>query len=469
MSTNTTFGTNNVILPEATNCLAAGENNTIEKGNANITLGTDNIIRDGIAGVCLGSNHLIDVKTTPGSGYNNQCNGFANRILSVNNDPISLANTVRGRANVILDGQVVDVSGVGNRITKGLSSNIEGALNSLVSGDLTHIEGLFNRVEGNPENNIDEDLSQIHVEGFGNKVIFVGDGRYGVHMTGQSGYFLFDENKPKAEDTYNYSNQLAGGTGDTRDNLNLGEGISMIDRTILNGVYPLGKHQSYLNTSDGLSYSIMLESNELLENGTFVTLHQDNCGKCKRCCCDKGSDKRTLVAAKNNDDVIGVITKSSGFIANAGQFAASERIKYDEYHTPDIKLNIATADNLKSENTSKIRIINNESDLEKLEQLDLKEFSTLEESNIKEGELLYPAFLTVPIDNVDRSIPFIPFNERPNYYEVALLGLVIVNANFRKRDRHHLKCDVKNGVAIPGTKYFIVKFIDKDHLQILLK
>jgi len=69
------------------------------------------------------------------------------------------------------------------------------------------------------------------------------------------------------------------------------------------------------------------------------------------------------------------------------------------------------------------------------------------------------------MDNIDRSIPFTPFNERPNYYEVALLGSVIVNANFRKRDRHHLKCDVKDGIAIPGSKYWIIKFIDKHHLE----
>jgi len=453
MSTNTIFGTGNIISPDATNSLAAGKNNTIENGDANMCLGGLNTIKDGIRNTCLGSRNLIDVKNTKFSGFGNQCNGQFNRIFSITNDPINLGNEVRGIGNTILDGQAMDVSGFANTVTKGFNSNIEGNSNSLVSGALVHIEGLFNRVEGNLKNEIFNDIEQIHVEGEDNKVIFVGDGRSGVNMTGQSGYFLFDKNKIRAEDTYNYSNQLSGGGGPT-DSSYLGEGISMIDRTIINGIYPLGKHQSYLNTSDGLNYSIMMKSDYYLDNGTFVTLYQNKCNKCKRPCNKKSLD-RGLVAAKNNDEVIGVITESSGFIANAGQFAASERIEYDQHHTPIIKLNIATADNLKQENILKmgIEIENN----------------ILDQQDIKEGELLSPAFLTVPINDVDRSVPFIPFNERPNYYQVALLGSVIVNANFRKRDRHHLRCDVKNGFAVPGTKYWIIKFIDKKHLEILLK
>jgi hypothetical protein len=278
-------------------------------------------------------------------------------------------------------------------------------------------------------------------------------------MTGQKGYFLFDENKSLAEDTYEFSNQLAGGGGPLTSD-NMGEGISMIDRTIINGIYPIGKHQSYLNTSDGLSYSIMMKGDVPLRTGTFVTLSHKDCCKCKK------SNERILVEAKNNDEVIGVITSSSGFIANAGQFAASERIQYDEYHKPIIKLNIATADSLTDNNATKIETI--KFDHEDSKEIEIKECIT-KELSVKEGELLSPAFLTVPITDVDRSISFIPFNERPNYYEVALLGSVIVNANFRNRDRYHLKCDVKDGVAVPGTKYSIIKFIDKTHLEILLK
>jgi hypothetical protein len=464
MSTNTTFGTGNVISNNAANSLAAGDRNTIENGNANMCLGGLNTIKDGDRNVCLGSRNLIDVKKTDFSGFGNQCNGQANRIFSINNDPINLGNEVRGIGNTILDGQAMDVCGFRNGVIRGFNSNIEGNSNRLVTGSLVHMEGFFNRVEGNPSNPITQDLSQIHVEGFDNKVVFVGDGRSGVNMTGQSGYFLFDKKKTEAEDTYNYSNQLAGGGGPTESEF-LGEGISMIDRTIINGLYPVGKHQSYLNTSDGLNYAIMMKSNIELKTGTFVTLAHDKCNKCDKT--NKTSNERVLVPAKNNDEVIGVITQAAGFIANAGQFAASERIEYDEYHYPIIKLNIATIENLKSYNSMKIpmKMVLNSEETEDKEEINID----LEKSEVKVGELLLPAFLTVPLSDIDRSVPFVPFDERPNYYQVALLGTVIVNANFKKRDRHHLKCDVKDGVAVPGSKYFIIRFIDKSHLEILLK
>lgn len=206
MSTNTEFGTGNNISPNAVNSLAAGEDNTIENGESNMCLGGFNTIKDSNYGVCLGSYNLIDVKATAPSGYANQCNGFGNQILSINDSPINLANEVRGRGNVISDGQAIDMCGALNTVGKGLNSSIEGNLNNLVSGGVVHLEGANNRVEGNPENLISQDLKVIHVEGFNNKVIFSGDGREGVNMTGRSGYFLFDRNKTKAEDTYNYSN-----------------------------------------------------------------------------------------------------------------------------------------------------------------------------------------------------------------------------------------------------------------------
>jgi len=153
----------------------------------------------------------------------------------------------------------------------------------------------------------------------------------------------------------------------------------MIDRTIINGIYPIGKHQSYLNTSDGLSYSIMMKADVSLKNGTFVTLSLKDCYKCKK------SNERVLVEAKNNDEVIGVITKSSGFIANAGQFAASERIQYDEYHNPIIKLNIATADNLTDNNPTKIETI--KFDHEGIEEIEIKGCND-KELNVKEGGII---------------------------------------------------------------------------------
>src|SRR3990172_1144729 len=112
-----------------------------------------------------------------------------------------------------------------------------------------------------------------------------------------------------------------------------------------------------------------------------------------------------LVPAKNNDDVIGIITNSAGFIANAGQFSASERIEYDLYGNPIIKLNIS--DNLKTEESLNSKII-------KINDENIKFFKNIE--NIKIDQLQSPAFLTVPKANIDRSIPFVPFNERPKLF-----------------------------------------------------
>jgi len=88
-----------------TNSLAAGDSNTIENGNANMCLGGLNTIKNGIRNVCLGSRNLIDVKYESGKngGYGNQCNGQANQILSINNNPVNLGSEVRGIGNTIED------------------------------------------------------------------------------------------------------------------------------------------------------------------------------------------------------------------------------------------------------------------------------------------------------------------------------------------------------------------------------
>ena len=139
------------------------------------------------------------------------------KFFSITNDPINLANEVREIGNTILDGQDIDMTDFVNRVTKGFNSNM------LVSGAQVHLEGGFNKVKGNlnlPPDGIFDDIELIHVEGQNNKVIFSGDGRSGqnnkvifsgdgrsgVNMTGQSSHFLFDKDKTRAEDTYNYSN-----------------------------------------------------------------------------------------------------------------------------------------------------------------------------------------------------------------------------------------------------------------------
>lgn len=320
-----------------------------------------------------------------------------------------MSNTTFGTGNVIVGGTNNLAEGQNNTINGGNANHAEGVSNIINDGEGNHVEGIDNIIVSGFYNHV---VGANHVvEGFESHVVGTGNrtsaSRAGQNLSGFSGYFNYNPNLSFAADTYSYSNQLGGGM---ENNLYPGEGISMIDRTIINGVYPIGKHQAYLNTSDGINYAVMLKGKLNLTTGTFVTIG-----------CKKDGD-RLIKKAKNTCDVIGVITEAAGFIANAGQFPASERIQYDEFKKP-------------------LRTVRTQ----------------------------YPAAVTILQPGVNRATAFVPFNERLDYYTVALSGLVVVKADFDKCDKHVLKCDVKNGKAIPGNTYFIINFIDKYHLLILLK
>jgi hypothetical protein len=363
MSTNTIFGTGNIISDAATNSLAEGQNNRILAGNAN------------------------------------------------------------------------HVEGVGNTIVMGEANHAEGSMNTILSGENNHIEGENSRLAG-----FQNHVQGSNHDGDGFQSNHVGDGhttvatRAGQNISGFNGHFLYDPSKTFATDIYNYSNQFAGGNATSQFP---GEGIGIIQKTLLNGIYPIAQHQAYRNTSDGLSYSVMLKGIRGLHPGTFVTF-------------GKGRDK-LIIPAKSGKKVIGVITESSGFIANAGQFAASERIQYDVYRTPLVKLNCVpvTDTDVRSKYQPKEELVSND-------------------QQCPPGSTLrFPAFQTEPLSNVDRSVPFVPFTERENYYQVALLGLVVVNLDYCE-DIGDM-CDVKYGVAVEGCKYWVVKKIDNKRALILLK
>lgn len=470
MSTNTTFGTNNNIDPIVTNSLAAGEGNEIIRGNGQVCLGAFNRIESFDSDSCIGAGNLIDTGNIDPrfNGIGNQCVGFQNIMASPDDEYtiVQTGNSLRGIKNQGSDNQTSNVNGSFNRLFKSYNGCIQGNANEMNSTFASYINGVGNLVKGTNTNDPEKlilSTSGMAINGFQNKIIFETDTRKGVNLSGRQGYALFDKSKKYAEDTYNYSNQLAGGGGPLSSDF-LGEGISMIDRTIVNGVYPLGKHQAYQNTSDGTNYSIMMKSDRVLKVGTFVSLST----KCDCGCND--SYEKILVAAKRNCDVIGVITESSGFIANAGQFAASERIEYDKFDKPIIKLNIATSSEKSQTNNLYSCIKASDEILPIYQSLEEPPNNQIEENNFKVGELLDPAFLTVIKSDIDRSVPFIPFNERPNYYQVAVSGLVVVRAKFSKQDLFcSNKCDVKRGKAVPGDKYWIVKIIDEKHLQILIK
>lgn len=270
-------------------------------------------------------------------------------------------------------------------------------------------------------------------------------------MSGYRGVFFTEENKSFAADNYNYSRQLGGGADAPNDPLYPGEGISIVDKTILNGRYPIGQHQSYLNTSDGLSYSIMLKGEDGLKQGTFVTFSKDPC------------KEKLLIKAHRGDNIVGVITKTSGFIANAGQFPASERIEYDKYHNPLV------FNNCVPNATSDLSSLKKSVKIAPSEHIPAKINAGEEVKNTcPEGQhLAFPAFQTVPRQDINREVPFVPYTQRDNYYQVGLLGLVVVRVD--PRSQLFNMCDVECGKAVEGNKYWVLERIDCRHALILLK
>ncbi|CAH6420437.1 Hypothetical protein HVR_LOCUS1192 [uncultured virus] len=366
-NTNNVFGCHNIINEELTVAsLAEGFENQINSGGSNHVEGFQNIIMGGTGNHAEGQQNIIN-------------GGIANHIEGEQN----IINPLE--AGFIRTAENCHVEGIGNK----------------VAGEQNHVEGCNHSVYGG---------FQAHVVGCSHQVA---DGRAGQNISGYGGYFLYDRATNFGGDKYNYSNQLGGGNSTSEYP---GEGISVIDKTLLSGVYPIGQHQAYRNTSDGLSYSIMLKGVPGLKQGTFVT-YEPNMRR-----------ERLIMRANSCDDIIGVISKSAGFIANAGQFPASTRIRYDEFHVP-----------MEFENRS----------------------------TTPPYEFLFPGHQVVLKDNVDREIPFIPFNERLEYYEVTLLGLVVVKTY--KASRLGTKCSVEDGKAVKGDKFWVVKIIDDTHVMILLK
>lgn len=381
-NTNTILGCQNVINQANTLAsLVEGYQNTINAGLANHAEGIDNLIN--------------------GNTGNTGRSGPA-------------ANHAEGSGNII--------NSVGNALPDESENNHVEGITSRVGGYQNHVEGCNHNING----------FQCHIVGCGH----ITDGsRAGQNLSGYNGYFLYDKSKSFGADIYNYSNQHGGGTNASQYP---GEGIDMIDKTLLNGVYPIAQHAAYRNTSDGLSYSVMLKGPQDLKEGTFVTF---NCRMTK---------ERLIEPANAGDDVIGVITKTSGFIANAGQFAASTRIKYDAFHNPIVKINYAST----SETANKPCCGKNQP----------KEST---KSAASDPVIAFPGFQTVLKDNIDRQVPFIPFTEREEYYQVTMMGLVVVRAD--PCSKIGAKCDVEKGRAVRGNKYWVVKVIDSEHLLILFK
>lgn len=400
---------NQVVSSDASNptlaCHVEGWNNAIQGGDGNHAEGFENTITTG------SSNHIEGLYNNIISGDGNHAGGTGNTVLS------GIATSIEGANNV--------VTSVGNIPGDGVSENchIEG-FNNQIGGFQNHVEGCNSVVNG----------FQSHVVGCNHQV---DNARAGQNLSGYGGYFLYDPSKSFGADIYNYSNQLGGGLNPR--NLYPGEGISMIDKTLANGVYPIGQHQAYRNTSDGLSYSVVLKGELGLTDGVFVTFSncRDN---------DYIHEQRPITMARCSDEVIGVITHSSGFIANAGQFPASTRIQYDVYRNPIIQTNYVTG-----KDATVCSSCHNQPKSEPSTQQIIS----------------FPGFQTILRTDINRAVPFIPHTERPGYYQVAISGLVVVQAE----NAHKIgsKCDVRCGIAVRGKTFWVAKIIDDSHILILLK
>lgn len=92
---NITFGTGNIIDPIAINSLAAGENNTIKRGNAQMAFGDYNTINSGLSDSCIGSVNKIEISENyHGSDFANHCSGYNNKITTITGKIRHIGNNV---------------------------------------------------------------------------------------------------------------------------------------------------------------------------------------------------------------------------------------------------------------------------------------------------------------------------------------------------------------------------------------
>lgn len=592
---NADFGCDNLIDASSFNNVLEGRENTITsttgshiEGYQNVTSLSDFIHVEGEISTILLSSSVhtegISNVTALGTGthvegyqgvmYNtmySHAEGMSNSMnfypVLVNGIVTAVADHIEGENNYIFNSEASHVEGISNFIniqisggsggtatilgTGGDGNHIEGFSNTVSNSDLNHVEGISNQVvgTGGAQNNHIEGIGitaqhsfnshaegcnhlvqgfETHSQGCANTTSNV---REGQSISGFAGHFLYNQSLRVGADTYNYSNQFAGGIESTAFP---GEGICMVDRTLINGIYPIGTHQSYRNTSDGLSYSIMLKGKCGLKPGTFVTFRTN-----ELCI----GDERLITVAKSTADAIGVITKSAGFIANAGQFPATERIQYDDFDYPVIQYNwlcpstkstkkeklepmicmggspcdkrtLSDSDHLESvehrtpsSDTRKEQLI--EEIIKTLSKHNLQPHispcpATLDTYKARKQNLLFesqvtgsesrvtgstykqcesktctltpnppapgcvpnfPFRETILLDGVDRTVPYIPYDERNScnaqfteqyeYYTVALHGIVTVRLDSKCPPK--VKCDVVDGKAVAGNTYWVLK------------
>lgn len=243
-------------------------------------------------------------------------------------------------------------------------------------------------------------------------------------------------------------------------------GISVKLGTEIPGRFPIGYADTNTWRSPTTGYAEYFEWDDLnLSNanriGTFVSLTQDK-----------------IVIAANSENTIGVVVSDSAFVGNSAerhwfgvnQKEVSGKIKNEYQYGPAL---------LELMNRFEIKMIRS------LERV----FEVIEDGKLKETllKLKYssndpnfsierfkqalteakPILLVETAPKYDSSRKYTPRSERPEWDLVRLIGRV------RVRDSGYCQvgesCDCENGVAIPGTRWYILARHSPNVIEILLR
>jgi hypothetical protein len=187
--------------------------------------------------------------------------------------------------------------------------------------------------------------------------------------------------------------------------------------------------------------------------------------------------------SENTENVIGVVSSENGTSGIIGDDASIRwqgaqqrdsfgRVLYENsYKEPITELlkysNIDITDEIKSilESDSSDALIEKVSSCELLFK-DSSKHPTKEEFLIKLSNV-QPIPIVKKNKEYDSTKPYIPRSSRVEWDPIGLMGKVYVRDNGKCKPGE--KCDCKNGIAVPGSKWSVLSRSDKNVIRILYK
>lgn len=454
-----------------------GDTSTVDAGRGNHAEGIDTHINDGEGNHTEGISNVVNGNTNHVEGYiNNLSGGLVNHLEGVINFSTNgMVNHLEGIDHTADNGIDHHLEGYSNTTIGGFTNHLEGSNNQTNAGiNNTHLEGQFNTANIGSNNHLEgisntiKEAYQTHVEGSNHGPIsgfqghIEGNGnvtsvdRAGQHLTGNQGYFKYCPNKSFADDTYNYSNQLAGGTEAPEEP---GDGISVVERTLIPGKHPLGQVETFRFAADGWALSIIWPGRPNLPIGRFVT-NDDHLSDCDLL----GNCDRVLKLNQKKCTALGVTTSYSGVILNAGQSPGCQNNAYDQYHQPLTEINYnGTLYNWLIKQQVKITsemvkiLKNNTNQLPKqiaphLDSSIQEELKVFWKNSDKFG-------VKTKVSNMKNKTTHIPYTDQDNFYEIAIKGLVIVKLDPDFLHRYPKRVDPgPHGLAVPGSLYPVLQY-----------